>query len=1174
MGYATSSVRRVPVGLICLFLAQGARASEPGARPQPTGRATMPTKVICLDGEQWRLATDPRNVGRAEKWPEAPRPEAKPTRVPWIIQDVFPDYHGVAWYWRDVTPPANPHADGRALLRFWAVDYKADVWLNGIHVGEHEGGESVFVLDVTAALKPGVANCLAVRVLNPTHEPIDGIVLRETAHRNKDYPIRPGSDSNHGGIVDSVELLLAPPVRIADLFVRPDPRTGAIRVATTVVNATGGQAEGHLELSVAPAAAGRTLAATRLERRLPPGETAVRAELIVEQPRLWQLDDPFLYRVTARVWQDASPSFDEASTRCGFRDFRFERGHFRLNGVRLFLRSSHTGNCCPIGMHLPHQPGLLRRDLLNVKAMGFNAIRFIAGVAQRTQLDLCDELGLLVYEEPYAAWLLSPSPRMAERYDESLFGMVRRDRNHPSVVIWGLLNETGDNPVLRHAAAILPRLRALDDSRMVFLNSGRWDLTGRAAIGGLQAWRSAKLVDPNVTHNPTPGTLTGLGVTWVPGQLAFHPGPKGEYSVVRWTSPTDGEVQLSAAFASIAEKATTDVHVLHRGASKFRAFINLRGSGPTARYAARLAVTRGDTLDCVVGFGNGNYGGDSTGLRFAIKARDGRTWDAAADFSVEKNPNGPWSYGVLAHGPAPDARTFRLYAVGETVPAAALGALSNPGSAKWEDVLYDHHPYPRVPHTADTIRLLRSLSRRDQPVFISEYGIGSSMHLARVVRQYEQLGKAESEGGHLYRGFLDQFLADWTRWRLAEAFASPDDYFNRTIAKMAGQRLLGLNAIRANPRCVGHSLTGTVDQGWTGEGLTTTFRELKPGTVDALFDGLAPLRLCLFAEPPNVYRGSTVRLEAVLANEDALRPGEYPLRLQVVGPGSARAFDRTIAVTIPDGEPPFAIPLFAEDVAIEGAAGSYRFLASFERGAAATGGQASFRVFGPAQMPSVDGEVVLWGSDVGLQKWLTDRGIRTRPFDPARQPGREVILASTAPPPGGAEPFRQLVRHVARGSTAVFLSPQVFRKGDHPVGWLPLPKKGTLTAVRGWLYLKDEWAKPHPIFDGLPTGLMDYAVYRDIIPDELLAGQDPPAEAVAGAFKTSQGYAAGLMLAAHTLGAGRFVLNTLRIRESLGRDPVAERLLRNLLRYAATGADKPPADPPAGLDALLTALGY
>ena len=86
---------------------------------------------------------------------------------------------------------------------------------------------------------------------------------------------------------------------------------------------------------------------------------------------------------------------------------------------------------------------------------------------------------------------------------------------------------------------------------------------------------------------------------------------------------------------------------------------------------------------------------------------------------------------------------------------------------------------------------------------------------------------------------------------MADTFARPEDYFEACLAKMAGQRLIGLNAIRANPNCVGYSLTGTADQGMTGEGLTTTFREFKPGTFEALFDGLAPLRWCLFAEPVN-----------------------------------------------------------------------------------------------------------------------------------------------------------------------------------------------------------------------------------------------------------------------------------------------------------------------------------
>ena len=79
---------------------------------------------------------------------------------------------------------------------------------------------------------------------------------------------------------------------------------------------------------------------------------------------------------------------------------------------------------------------------------------------------------------------------------------------------------------------------------------------------------------------------------------------------------------------------------------------------------------------------------------------------------------------------------------------------------------------------------------------------------------------------------------------------------------------------------------------------------------------------------------------------------------------------------------------------------------------------------------------------------------------------------------------------------------------------------------------------------------------------------------VAGAINTSIDYSAGLLISVHTLGAGRFILNTLRIRENLGNHPAAERLLRNMLRYAATGTEKPPARLPDDFDTLLKRIGY
>ena len=154
-------------------------------------------------------------------------------------------------------------------------------------------------------------------------------------------------------------------------------------------------------------------------------------------------------------------------------------------------------------------------------------------------------------------------------------------------------------------------------------------------------------------------------------------------------------------------------------------------------------------------------------------------------------------------------------------------------------------------------------------------------------------------------------------------------------------------------------------------------------------------------------------------------------------------------MTIPEkkdgAELPFVLPVFAEELPLDFPAGRYRFLASFDRGAAATGGEAEFYVADPAELPKVEAEVVLWGEDPSLKKWLTERGIRNRDFTPAPPSGREVILAGVRPPaPGGAAAFRELACRIARGSTAVFLTPEIFANGDQPIAFVPLANKGTL----------------------------------------------------------------------------------------------------------------------------------
>ena len=272
---------------------------------------------------------------------------------------------------------------------------------------------------------------------------------------------------------------------------------------------------------------------------------------------------------------------------------------------------------------------------------------------------------------------------------------------------------------------------------------------------------------------------------------------------------------------------------------------------------------------------------------------------------------------------------------------------------------------------------------------------------------------------------------------------------------MAGQRLLGLNAIRSNPNVIGHSLTGTLDQGMTAEGVWTTFRELKPGATDALFDGWAPLRWCLFAEPVNVYRGTPVKLEAVLANEDVLAPGEYPVRLQVVGPNLTRVFEKRITVKIADPE--------AQARAADGAArlrrgrGHRRPAGHVSlpghvregRGGLRRRDASSSSMFASDEMPKVATEVVLLESRRRPGRAGSPRTASgtdpTRPVEPGR---REVILASGKPAGDPAEVFRDLARRIAHGSTVIFLTTDTYARGDQPTGWLPLKTKGTVRRHR------------------------------------------------------------------------------------------------------------------------------
>lgn len=968
---------------------------------------------------EWRIARDPQNCGREGKWFAAIPGSAPAAPVPGIIQQVFPNYHGVAWYWTRFALPALPGTSERLVLRFGAVDYLAEVWVNGVAVGGHEGGETPFELDATATARAG-ENLLAVRVLNPGHERIDDLVLGEIPHRNKSVPPAPGNSYNYGGILLPVELVLAPAVRIADVFARPDWRSGVVPLTVTVRNDTDAAVRGRLIASIGSMHAGRVCQTADVEGSFPPGLSTHQLSVNAGLPHLWNLEDPFLYQLDVDL---EGESFRHSKTfRTGFRDFRVEDGWFILNGKRLFLKSTHTGNHFPVGQIVPPTPDLMRRDLIYAKACGYNCVRWIAGMAWPEQLDCCDEIGLMVYEECLASWWGGGTPQPTTesaltRFDQSTREMILRDRNHPSVTIWGLLNETPDGPLFRRAVAALPWVRELDPTRLVLLGSGRWDC------------------QPYIGSVSNPG-----GVDW-------------EHT---WGAEAPGAPAVSTA----------------------------------------------------------------------------------------------WNYN-------------------------AGGYFENSGDA---------HAYPGVPQTDKINAFIRNLGANTKPVFLSEYGIGSVMDVIGETRKFEESGcRPDVPDCAFIRGQAEQLEADWKRWGFEGTYPFAEDMLRDSQRLHMRQRRLVFDLVRSNPRLCGYNLTGMLDHGLSGEGLWTYWRELKPLAADTLRDGWAPLRWCLFVTPSHGYAGRPVEIEAVLANEDVLAPGEYPVTFRITG-AQGTVWERKTVVNVPkprkNDRGPLAIPVLKTTVRLKAPAGEYVFAARLERGGAPAGDRKIFAMADGRWLMKRGMTVTGWGLEKREAAWLRKQGVTLRAFadSPARTP--DVILVGK---PGTSEraDWIDLARRVARGGVAVFLEPDAFKHGDDATHWLPLARKGKRITVADWLYHKECVAKRHAVFEGLPAGLLDWNYYEQAIGHDIFNGQDDPDEMICAAFYpcmlpwiAGTTYGSGAMIASYRLGSGRLILNTMKLLDQLGNNPAADRLLLNLTGYAHAKTNTRLVKIPEKLNRRLTTAIY
>lgn len=398
--------------------------------------------VWPLDEAGWRWA-----AGRLDPADPAAQAPGKSVALPhcWNAEDEYVPgrelRRGWATYWLDFDVPAwDPKREIR--LRCGGFHGIGRAWLNGREIGRFNGDYLGFDLDVAEALRAG-ANRLAIQVCNRYFPAVlPGI-------RDPDFHL-------YGGLGGDMHLAVLPRMRLVRRECRAtwtEAAPGAVCVEVGLANRGGPCTALALQVAVRDPA-GRTVAEPApLDVALPPGETA-RREIRCEIPaaQRWSPAAPNLYEIVASL-RCGAETVDRISWTFGLRTAEFHpRRGFVLNGEPLVLRGVNRHENLPgFGFALP--PALHAEDARLIKELGFNFVRLSHYPQSPAFLDACDRLGLLVYAE-LCSWKSVAGGRWLAAAEAQLARMIRRDRHHPAIVLWGLGNEG------RHRGAYL-RLRAL-----------------------------------------------------------------------------------------------------------------------------------------------------------------------------------------------------------------------------------------------------------------------------------------------------------------------------------------------------------------------------------------------------------------------------------------------------------------------------------------------------------------------------------------------------------------------------------------------------------------------------------------------------------------------------------------------------------------------------------------
>jgi beta-galactosidase len=363
---------------------------------------------------------------------------------------------GTGWYRKTFTAPQEWKGK-RVSVEFDGVYKDATVYLNGSKLGTHPYGYTSFGFDLTPDLDFSGPNVLAVRV---------------------DNSAQPNSRWYSGsGIYRHVRVVVTDSTHVArwGVFVTTPEASGSaakVLMRTRVVNESAEQAKVTVKTTLADRA-GKQAGSAQSTATIAPGrEIEASQEIAVANPALWSPESPALYRAITQVLKNGK-IVDEVATPFGIRSLSWtaEKG-LLLNGksIKLTGGSVHHDNG-PLGAAAFDRAEERKVQLL--KAAGHNAERTAHNPPSSAFLDACDRLGLLVLDEPFDTWKASKvkfdySRDFDEWWQRDISAMVLRDRNHSSVVLWGIGNEIPEVFVERGgplAKKLAEQVRSLDSSR-------------------------------------------------------------------------------------------------------------------------------------------------------------------------------------------------------------------------------------------------------------------------------------------------------------------------------------------------------------------------------------------------------------------------------------------------------------------------------------------------------------------------------------------------------------------------------------------------------------------------------------------------------------------------------------------------------------------------------------